>query len=1023
MAGPFEPGDFQKLVPADKKLNAAWLKSLFERGVPEVYRGADLRYIGMPVGGICAGQLYLGGDGQLWHWDIFNNPIGTGSKHYKDPMLPNHQLEQGFALRIISGAKPETRPLNAKGFPGVTFCGQYPVGTVNYADPSCPVAVTLEAFSPFIPLDTDDSSLPATILRFTLRNTSSTKVEAGLGGWLENTIARKSGRLLPIVRRNRKANLAGALLLECGFRVTAAPSAGQERPLIDFEDFERADWGKWKVEGTAFGAGPSEGARSKQKKLTGYAGQRLANSYPAKGDGGTGKLTSEPFKIERCFINFVIGGGNHMRPDGQVDAGINLLVDGRVVRNATGSDSDSMSPASWEVSELEGKTAILEIVDNAPGGWGHIEVDQIEFADKSPLVTGSASEQPDVGSLVLGLLNARDTDRVLPSIQGDFSQACFETGSGEKEPECNVGAGKGLVGAVVRSVTLEPGVSQEVTFVLAWHFPNLVFPFTFRANMAGTPKTIVEKGRYYATKFDSAASVAGFVAKNESQLVGQTKLWHETWYDSSLPFWFLDRTMLNASILATSTSYRFADGRFYGWEGVGCCPGTCTHVWHYEQAMGRLFPELDILLRERVDFNPAVAFSENGIIGVRGDVNRHQAVDGQAGTILRAYRDYLVSPDNAFLTRNWAQIKLATQWLMSLDSDQDGILDLPQANTLDGTWYGKIPWISSLGLSAVEACAEMAAVMGDAGFSATCKKFVDRGRANFVKTFWNGEYFEQIHDPSKLEHVGSYNGCEIDQVFGQGWAHQVGLGRVLPEMETKQALEAIWKYNFTPDVGPYRKERPAGRWYAMAGEAGTIMCSWPRGDKLRITKGFDYYFNECMNGFEHQVAGHMIWEGMVEKGFAIERAVHDRYNGSKRNPWNEIECGDHYARSMASYGVFLAACGFEYNGPKGHIGFAPKLTPDAFKAAFTAAEGWGSYAQRSEAGAQDSEIALKWGKLRLRSIGLRVATKPAAALVKLGGKTVSSSFRFENGECAVSFSEEVTLSAGESLQVSLQLSS
>ena len=94
-----------------------------------------------------------------------------------------------------------------------------------------------------------------------------------------------------------------------------------------------------------------------------------------------------------------------------------------------------------------------------------------------------------------------------------------------------------------------------------------------------------------------------------------------------------------------------------------------------------------------------------------------------------------------------------------------------------------------------------------------------------------------------------------------------------------------------------------------------------------MQQGFDYYFNECMNGFEYQAAGHMIWEGMVQEGLAVTRAIHDRYHPSRRNPWNEVECGDHYARSMASYGVFLAACGYEYHGPKRHLAFAPRLSP------------------------------------------------------------------------------------------------
>ena len=126
-----------------------------------------------------------------------------------------------------------------------------------------------------------------------------------------------------------------------------------------------------------------------------------------------------------------------------------------------------------------------------------------------------------------------------------------------------------------------------------------------------------------------------------------------------------------------------------------------------------------------------------------------------------------------------------------------------------------------------------------------------------------------------------------------------------------------------------------------------------------------------MNGFEYQVAGHMIWEGMVQEGLAITRDVHDRYHASRRNPWNEVECGDHYARSMASYGVFLAACGYRYHGPTGFLAFAPRLTPENFRAAFTTAEGWGTFSQKRQGGKQSIVIHLRWGSLRLRTFRLR----------------------------------------------------
>ena len=1032
MASLFETGDFQKLVPADKKLSEDWIKSLTARGEPTVYRGKELKYIGMPIGGICTGQLYLGGDGQLWHWDIFNDLVVTGYAHYKTPMVPTQVLDQGFALRIVSGAKPEIRPLNAKGFPAVSFRGEYPIGTVAYTAQEFPLEVTMKAFSPFIPLNVDDSSLPATVMKFTVKNTSSTSIEAELGGWLENVVAHKSSQLFSVSLVNRVQKKGEAIMLECSYRANPSAKAQEDRPLLVFDDFEREDWGKWKAEGTAFGSGPGQGKLRPGQKKVNAKGNGVANSSAVRGDRDKGKLTSEPFKIDRRFINFLIGGGNKMMEDGNVETGINLLVDGKVVRNATGTNSNSILLASWDVSELEGQTAVLEILDGSEGGWGHIKVDQIEFVDRAPLVTGTIDDQRDAGSMALALLDTTATDRVNPQLQGTSEESCFLTGSHDQEVVCPTNSTKAIkpVGSVVRSFKLEPGASREITFVMSWHFPNLIFPFVFSAGRATDEKTFTEKGRYYGTKFDSASSVVGFVAKNASPLIGNTELWHDNWYDSTLPYWLLDRTLLNISTLATSTVQRFANGRFYGWEGVGSCGGTCTHVWHYEQAMGRLFPELDILLRDRVDFNPKIGFdATTGMIGARAEMKGRlsPAVDGQAGTILRTYRDYLVSPDAALLKRNWSQIKLATEWLMALDSDQDGILDKPQHNTLDGEWFGKIPWITGLGLAAVEAAKQMALIMDDKTFAETCNKFVEAGKGNFVKTFWNGEYFEQIHDPAQLEHIGSYNGCLIDQVQGQGWAFQVGLDRVLPADKTKEALNAIWKYNFTQDVGPYREARPKGRWYAMPGEAGTLMCSWPRGDKLRVTKGVDFYFNESMNGFEHQVAGHMIWEGepgseLVKQGLAIERAVHDRYHGSKRNPWNEIECGDHYARSMASYGVFLAACGFTYNGPEGRIGFAPKVTPENFKAAFTAAEGWGSYSQKQSANAMSATLSLKYGRLALKTLSLVPPPGFAPKTVKLtlGGKPIPSTLQHHSGCVQIVLDQQIVLSKDQSLEVNLE---
>jgi len=313
----------------------------------------------------------------------------------------------------------------------------------------------------------------------------------------------------------------------------------------------------------------------------------------------------------------------------------------------------------------------------------------------------------------------------------------------------------------------------------------------------------------------------------------------------------------------------------------------------------------------------------------------------------------------------------------------------------------------------------MAGEMTDSAFAEKCHRILKTGRKNFVSKMWNGEYFIQTLDPKNPNNIGSYDGCEIDQVLGQGWAWQVGLGQVLPPDETKLALKALWKYNFTPDVGPFRAVYKPGRWYAMAGEAGTLMCSWPKGEAKRVKKGVDFYFNECMNGFEHQLSGHMIWENMVSEGLAVERAIHDRYHAIRRNPWNEVECGDHYARSMASYGVFLAACGFEVHGPKGHIGFAPRISPENFKAPFTAAEGWGTFEQKYQQSELNATVSLKYGQLRLKTLSLTPGKElnPVSVQITLNGKKVDGSIINKDGKATISFTKEVVLKTGEILEV------
>ena len=481
--------------------------------------------------------------------------------------------------------------------------------------------------------------------------------------------------------------------------------------------------------------------------------------------------------------------------------------------------------------------------------------------------------------------------------------------------------------------------------------------------------------RAYGARFKDARAVTQYVAANYDRLAGQTLLWNKTWYDSTLPHWFLDRTFASLCTLATSTCYLFDNGRFYAFEGVYCCQGTCQHVWNYAQGMARIFPALERDVRQRTDFG--LAWHPSGATDYRGECGRNVAHDGQCGVILRAYREHQMSADSAFLHHNWPRIRKSIEYMIGCDGDDNGLLEGEQYNTLDAAWYGPMAWISGLYIASLRAGEAMATEMGDANFAARCRTIAERGTMELVKKLYNGEYFIHIPDPNHPEVTSTRNGCHIDQLMGQAWAMQVGLPRIAPVKETLSALEALWKYNFTPDAGTFRMKSKirGGRVYALAGEGGMVMTTFPHGGAEQASGkgGFAFYFNEVWTGQEHQAAAHYLWEGQTQKGLAITRMVEDRHHAARRNPYNEVECSDHYTRAMASYGTFLAACGYEYHGPKGHIGFAPRLSPDDFKAAFTAAEGWGTFSQQRKGGKQVHTLAVAVGQTAAEVSGVRAS--------------------------------------------------
>lgn len=1025
------------IIPADKKLPPDWEGSLVKRGTPRSYTGEALMNIGMPVGGITTGGLvYLGGDGKLWNWDIFNRPLngvqprqiqykdrswhglpkGLGAwqgGNYVEPVRDQPSpFAQGFALKVIVDGVEQIRTLDRKGWKNVVFTGAYPFGTVSYSDPDCPVQVKLEAYSPFCPLNYDDSSYPATIMSYRVENNGSKQVEVEIGGWLENPVLIDTITNYPGLLRTNSVNAEGTAVMVVS-RAQYPTDVKLSRPDIIFEDFEKPTYDGWEVGGTAFGKGPID-RRDMPDHVgeTGMLGERAVNSHAAApGDTGippiaakdsltrdaaTGKLTSRPFVIERNFITFLIGGGN-------ADAAVRLLVDGQVVQSVGGANSSMMREASFNVMSLIGKTARLEVIDQASNGWGHISVDHIVFKDSAV----SPQKQRDWGSMALAAMGANPRRGSAQLAAAPEHSVFAASGPATASSPGN----KPLFGGVNQSLTLAPGSNGTAAFVIAWHFANSI-------------ETVngAETGHHYGKRFKDAGEVAGDIVMNAERLDRVTRLWNATWYDSTLPYWFLERAIIPLNCLAAPTCYRFANGRFYTYEGIRSCAGHPNHVWHYAQAHARMFPELEQDVIERVWYG--FGFKPDGSMAYRGEIGGDSAIDGHCGVILCVLRAHQTNPDDQMLKRLWPRVKKSIEYANSCDRDGDGLLDKPMLTTLDEPWHGVIPWVSSLYIAALKAGEQMALEMGDAEFAADCRARAEKGRVAMDAKLFNGEWFVQIPDPENPKKLGAYETVHIDQVMGQGWAWQVGLGRVLNRDTTHSALRSLWKYNFARDLDAYDTQAdPKGRPYYTDGEGGMVLTANALGREtpFGVYSGFACYLNETMNGFEYQAAAHMIAEGMVKEGMAVIKTLDERYDGNKRNPFNEVECGDHYARSMASYGALIAITGFECHGPKRHIGFAPKLNPENFKAPFTTAEGWGTYRQKIIDGKMIAELAVKYGKLPLRTISLMhpAGKKLQKVSATLAGEDLVASVEEKDGSVNITLSPDIEIQAGQKLELTL----
>ncbi len=863
---------------------------------PRIYTGRQLAMLAMPLGGVAAGSISLGGRGQIRDWEIFNRPDKGRVPEYAFASIWAKAGNRKPVARVLEARlmPPYEGPdgLGSRNAPGLSrlesaaFTGEFPISQIAFRDSRLPVQVSLDAFSPFIPLDPDDSGLPVAVLRYRVHNPGHDQATVSIAWSVDNPVGagihdpvylRKGDQRVNEYREERE--LKGLLMSNPGMSATDPEAGTLALSLVKPE----------------------------------------------------GKLT-----YLRGWIN-----------------------------------------AKWWTSPLL--------------FWD-------DFSDDGQLGPEAPQRKP-IGSLCL-----------------------------QQE--------------------IAPGAEAEYTFLLAWHFPNRTPAWSGWTAPKGEEHTII--GNYYCTRFPDAWQAAKYAAAKLPDLEARTRRFASAMRDSTLPPAVRDAAMQNLSMLVTQTCFRTADGEFHGFEGSwdhnGCCFGNCTHVWNYETATQHLFPTFARSLRKA-----AFGYSEDEKGGMRfrqllpdgKERFGYAAADGQMGQIVKAYLDWRLSGDAAWLRDLWPRIQRAVSfaWIAGgWDAQRRGVLDGVQHNTYDVEFYGPNPLCSIYYLGALRAAEEMAQAVGDSQAAADYRKLFEQGSKWIDANLFNGHYYiqkvrgipkDQIA-PETVGNMGADNpdkpelqlgdGCLLDQLMGQYLADVAGLGQLVDAGHIRETLKSIWQFNYKRQLYDHDSVQ---RTYALNDEAALVVCDYGTGKRPEIP--FPYYA-EAWTGLEYQAAATMIHWGMVREGVEAFENSRRRYDGERRNPWDEAECGHHYARAMSAWSGVLALGGFRYHAAEKSVTIMPRVDMGAarFQSFWSSASAWGTFTHAVDAGSRRVTIAVTEGSLRLRSI-VMVPWPSAGASATLQGRAIPlrrAGLAYPTRDQAPSrdregavftFTEDLTIHAGEEL--------
>jgi len=646
----------------------------------------------------------------------------------------------------------------------------------------------------------------------------------------------------------------------------------------------------------------------------------------------------------------------------------------------------------------------------------------------SPTVTLPQFDQPDVA-----LAFTESLKLLAPTVFDDWSPDSLARSAGALNRQLRVPAGPSApgrtwAGCLAIPIHVAPGDTADVEVVIAWSFPHRYADFDQFGREDDVPRDIAYMGNHYAQSFPDARSVVSHYAEHRDALYTASARWRDAIFGSSLPVAVKATLAAQPALIRSPTSFRSASGEFFGFEGVlgessanwngnigGSCPLNCTHVWNYEQAVARMFPSLELSMRE-TDWN--VLQAPDGYLPHRvlyplaeqhfgrkiGGPDK-PALDGMLGTVLKTYREARVSAGLSLLERYLPNMRRLMDYVQQTwDADESGLLEGDQPVTHDISLQGVNMYVGGIWLAALRTMETVTNLLGHRSEAEEYGRRFAASSAAYDGLLWNGEFYGQRSSGDAFD-FGV--GCLADQLFGQWWAHQLELGYLLPADHVRTALTSIIRYNLREGFVGFRH---GYRSFADGTDTGLLICTWPYGGRPAVPIR---YADEVWTGVEYQVAGHLAYEGMIAESARLISAIRDRHDGRRRNPYNEIENGDHYSRAMAGWAILEAMTASGYNALSGQMRLGCAISDYPF----LASTGWG----RVNTGPDRIEVVCLGGTIAFAGVlvAADAGAKSAAnvAAVTIGGTPVKWSFGMNPND--VTLSESAVLAENDVLVVTL----